>query len=43
MSSKPIFNEMSDDSGYARPHYEAFDTWLKGVSADTIQVKHVGD
>ena len=37
--SSHIFNEMSDESGFARPHYEAFDTWLKGVSADTVQVK----
>jgi len=34
-----IFNEMSDDSGYARPHYEAFDNWLKGISRETVQVK----
>jgi len=34
-----IFNEMSDEEGFARPHYEAFDAWLKGVSSDTVQVK----
>ena len=35
----PIFNEMSDDSGIARPHYEAFDHWLQGISRDTVAVK----
>ena len=37
--SNSIFNEMSDAQGIARPHYEAFDAWLKGLSADTVQVK----
>jgi len=37
--SSPIFNEMSDAQGTARPHYQAFDNWLKGVSADTVQIK----
>ena len=37
--SSPIFNEMSDAHGISRPHYQAFDNWLKGVSADTVQVK----
>ena len=34
-----IFNEMSDESGFARPHYETFDQWLKGISRETVQVK----
>ena len=37
--SSLIFNEMSDAQGIARPHYQAFDNWLKGVSADTVHVK----
>ena len=37
--SRPIFNEMSDAQGFSRPHYQAYDHWLKGVSADTVQVK----
>ncbi len=37
--SSPIFNEMTDAHGISRPHYQAFDNWLKGVSADTVQVK----
>ena len=34
-----IFNEMSDESGFARPHYETFDQCLKGISRETVQVK----
>jgi uncharacterized circularly permuted ATP-grasp superfamily protein len=37
--SSTIFNEMSDAQGIARPHYQAFDNWLKGVSADTVHAK----
>ena len=39
MNNPPIFNEMCDEAGYARPHYEAFDQWLKGISRETVQVK----
>jgi len=38
--SSLIFNEMSDAQGIPRPHYQAFDNWLKGVSADTLTVKN---
>lgn len=37
--SHQLFNEMSDPSGFARPHYERFDQWLKGVSPETIAAK----
>ena len=37
--SPQLFNEMSDPSGFARPHYERFDQWLKGVSPETIAAK----
>jgi len=33
-----IFNEMSDESGFARPHYETFDQWLKGISRETHHI-----
>ena len=35
----PIFNEMMDDKGHPRAHYEAFDAWLKGCSPEMVQLK----
>ena len=35
----PIFNEMSDAAGLPRPHYQAFDAWLKGVNSETVHLK----
>ena len=34
-----IFNEMSDADGLPRPHYQAFDAWLKGVSNEVVHLK----
>ena len=39
--ASPIFNEMNDTAGVPRPHYQAFDTWLKGVSSDMVHMKQI--
>ena len=35
----PIFNEMCDDSGLPRAHYEAFDAWLKSCPDEMVHQK----
>jgi uncharacterized circularly permuted ATP-grasp superfamily protein len=34
-----IFDEMRQSNGLARSHYTTFDTWLKGISTETVQQK----
>jgi uncharacterized circularly permuted ATP-grasp superfamily protein len=34
-----IFDEMRQSNGLVRSHYTTFDTWLKGISTETIQQK----
>ena len=34
-----IFDEMRQSNGLARSHYTPFDTWLKGISHETVQQK----
>ena len=36
-----IFDEMRQSNGLARSHYTTFDTWLKGISAETVQQKQI--
>ena len=35
----PIFNEMCDDDGHPRAHYEAFDAWLKSYPEEMVHLK----
>lgn len=35
----PLFNEMSDDKGKPRAHYQAFDAWLKACPPEMVQLK----
>ncbi|MBL8511893.1 MAG: circularly permuted type 2 ATP-grasp protein [Betaproteobacteria bacterium] len=36
MNSMPLFNEMVDSNGDVRPHYHAFDRWLKTTPQEKI-------
>ncbi len=36
-----IFDEMRQSNGLARSHYATFDTWLKGISSETVQQKQI--